>query len=61
MPMRSELSGPRAERRSVRLDNRDFLLIAAFCVFGLTASIFLAVASWSTEPANFLTALQAFG
>jgi hypothetical protein len=39
MPMRGELSMPRLGRHSVRLGNKEFLLIATFCILGLTVSI----------------------
>jgi len=61
MPMRGELSMPRLERHSVRLGNKEFLLIATFCILGLTVSIFIAVVCQASEPANNMLAVQAPG
>lgn len=61
MPMRDELSVPRLERHSVRSDNKEFLLIATFCILGLTVSIFIAVVCQVSEPANIMLAVQALG
>ena len=61
MPMRGELSMPRLERHSVRLGNKEFLLIATFCILGLTVSIFIAVVCQASEPANIMLAVQAPG
>ena len=44
MPMPGELSVPNVEGRPARSDNQDFLLIVAFCILGLTVSIFIASA-----------------
>jgi hypothetical protein len=61
MPMRGELSVPRVKRRSGRPDNQEFWLIAAFCILGLTLSVFIAIASRTAEPENIMLAVKAFG
>jgi hypothetical protein len=64
MPMRGELSVPRVERHSGRSDNHyhnELLLVAAFCILGLSLSILIAVAGQAAEPENIMLAVKAFG
>jgi hypothetical protein len=61
MPMRGELSVTHLERHSVRPGNKEFLLIATFCILGLTVSIFIAVVRQASQPANIMLAVQSLG
>jgi len=61
MPMRGELSVPRGERRSVRSDNQELSLIAAFCIFGLTVSLILTAATQSSEQPTIQIVLDTSG